>query len=77
VIVKLLVVALLVVLLNIPFGAWRSRVRKFSLRWFLAVHIPVPFVIALRLGSGLGYSPLSIVVLVGAFFLGQWFGARL
>jgi hypothetical protein len=68
--------ALAVLLLNVPFGVWRSRVRRFSLAWFLSIHLPVPFVIALRYLSGLGYAWHTFPVLIGAFFLGQFIGSR-
>jgi len=70
-------VAILVFLLNIPFGYWRANVGKLSRQWFLAVHIPVPFVIALRIASGLGWAFYTFPVLVGAFFLGQLAGGLL
>ncbi|MCF6172057.1 MAG: hypothetical protein L3J31_01045 [Bacteroidales bacterium] len=76
-ITQLIIVSLLVFLLNIPFGYWRGNVRRFSLQWVLAVHIPVPFIIALRLFSGIGFAWFTYVFLVGAFFLGQRFGAYL
>ena len=69
-------VALLVFLLNQPFGYWRASARKLSRQWFLAVHLPVPLVIALRIVSGLGFQLISLPVLVGAFFLGQFVGGR-
>ena len=69
-------VALLVFLLNLPFGYWRASSKKFSRQWFLAVHLPVPLVIALRLYSGLGWKLISFPVLVGAFFLGQFVGGK-
>jgi hypothetical protein len=69
-------VALLVFLLNVPFGYWRASVRKLSAQWFLAVHIPVPLVIALRIFSGLGFKLISFPVIIGAFFLGQFVGGR-
>jgi hypothetical protein len=67
-------VAVLVLLVNLPFGYWRSGVRKFSLQWFLAVHLPVPLVIGLRLVSGLGFQLATFPVIVGAFFAGQFLG---
>ncbi|MFL6257451.1 MAG: hypothetical protein ACJ74T_20795 [Pyrinomonadaceae bacterium] len=69
-------VALLVLLLNLPFGYWRASVRKLSPQWFLAVHLPVPLVIALRIYSGLGFKLISFPVIIGAFFLGQFVGGR-
>ena len=70
-------VAVLVFLLNIPFGYWRARVRKFSRQWILAIHLPVPVVVALRILSGLGWQLISFPVLIGAFFLGQFCGGKL
>ena len=69
-------VALLVFLLNLPFGYWRASSKKFSRQWFLAVHLPVPLVIALRIYSGLGWKLINFPVLAGAFFLGQFVGGR-
>ena len=70
-------VALLVFVINVPFGYWRASVRKLSPQWFMAVHIPVPIVIALRIFSGLGFKLISFPVIVGAFFLGQFVGGKL
>jgi hypothetical protein len=70
-------VAVLVFLLNVPFGYWRARARKFSRQWILAVHLPVPLVVLLRIYSGLGWRPISFPVLVAAFFLGQFSGGKL
>jgi hypothetical protein len=67
-------VAIIVFLINLPFGCWRARVRKLSLQWVLAVHVPVPMVIGLRIMSGLGWQLMTFPVLVGAFFLGQLCG---
>lgn len=69
--------ALMVLILNLPFGYWRQNVRKFSLQWILAIHIPVPVVIAIRILSGLGFQLYTYPVLVGAFFLGQFAGSYL
>ena len=74
---KLLSVAFMVVLLNLPFGYWRANVRKFSLAWFLSVHAPVPFVIALRIVSGLGWQLATFPIMVSAYFIGQFAGSKL
>lgn len=72
-----LTVVLLVFLLNLPFGYWRAGVRKLSPQWFLAVHAPVPAVVALRVYAGFGFTPAGIALAVGAFFLGQYAGGWL
>ncbi len=70
-------VALIVLIMNIPFGYWRANVNKLSPQWFAAIHLPVPAVIALRLSSGIGWEIITFPVLVGAFFCGQYLGSQL
>jgi hypothetical protein len=74
---NLWLVAVIVFLLNIPFGYWRASVRKFCLQWALAIHLPVPIVIALRIFSGLGWRFITFTPLIGAFFLGQFVGGKI
>jgi len=73
---KILIVAGLIFLLNLPFGYWRGGVRKFSPPWFLAVHVPVPLAIGLRYAAGMGFRLATLPVYVAAFFGGQAAGAR-
>lgn len=61
-------------LINLPFGWWRGKVKKFSKSWFLAVHLPIPFVILFRFGFHLGFQLYTYPAMVGAFFAGQWMG---
>jgi len=72
-----LTVAALVAVLNVPFGFWRAGTTKFSLPWFLAVHVPVPLAIGLRLAAGLGWRLTTLPLFVAAFFTGQFLGGRL
>lgn len=71
---RITLVTLFVFLLNIPFGYWRANVRKFSLQWVLAIHIPVPIIIALRIFSHIGFGWYTYLFLVAAFFSGQKLG---
>jgi len=73
-VINLLVVSLVVLALNVPFGYWRANVKRFSLQWYLAIHVPVLFIIGLRLAFHLGFAWYTYVALVSAFFLGQQFG---
>lgn len=73
----LITVAAGVLVLNIPFGFWRVGVPKFSLPWFLAVHLPIPCVVALRLFSGLGWSLTTFPFMITAYFTGQYLGGVL
>jgi hypothetical protein len=74
---RLFVAAMLVFLFNIPFGYWRGQVRKFSMQWLLAVHIPVPFVICCRIFLGLGWHLITFPILISAFFAGQLVGSKI
>ncbi len=73
--VKLVLISVLIFVMNIPFGYWRANVRKFSLQWALAIHLPVPFIILLRIYSEVGFQWFTYVFFVSAFFLGQRIGA--
>ncbi len=61
-------------ILNIPFGFWRSATTIFSRNWYLAIHIPVPAVIMLRIYCDLGWSWQSYALMAISFFLGQLTG---
>ncbi len=74
---SLVEVALAVLVVNIPFGFWRHASRKFTLPWFLAVHLPVPIVVGLRIFSSLGWRFATFPVLIASFFFGQFLGGKL
>ncbi|HEX9166432.1 MAG TPA: hypothetical protein VF862_11025 [Gemmatimonadales bacterium] len=72
----IVLVAGLIFLLNLPFGYWRSGVRKFSPAWFVAVHAPVPLAIGMRYLAGMGFRLATLPIYIAAFFLGQMAGGR-
>ncbi len=76
-VITLALVSIAVIILNLPFGYWRAHVKKFSLQWVLAVHIPVPIVVILRVYSGIGFEFITYPVIVAAFFLGQYLGKKI
>jgi len=57
---------------NLPLGYLREGVRKFSLRWFIYIHITIPMIILLRLHYGFGWSivPLTLACAVAGQLLG-------
>jgi hypothetical protein len=71
------IISVTVLLFNLPFGYWRAHTDKFSLQWFLAVHLPVLLAITLRVLSGLGWQLFTFPALIGAYFLGQLAGGRI
>lgn len=61
--------------INLPFGIWRNKQRKFSVLWFVAVHAPVPLVIMLRLL--LDVKLIFIPIFIAASILGQYIGGKI
>lgn len=74
--VRIIVVLAAVIVVTLPFGFYRAHTDKFSLRWFLAIHVPVIFVFLIRFGSHLSYAfiPLTFVAFTAAQLLGAWAG---
>ncbi len=69
----LLTIAALV--LNLPFGYLRAGSKKLSFKWFLYIHIPIPFLFLLRTYAGVTYKYIPVLA-IGAI-LGQFIGGRL
>jgi hypothetical protein len=74
--INLAIVTVITFIVNMPFGYWRASVKKFSLQWFLAVHLPIPLIVFLRFYFELGFQLYTYPFLVGAFFTGQFAGAK-
>jgi hypothetical protein len=73
----LIIILTVILLLNLPFGFWRAGVKKFSLQWYLAVHVPVLLAIALRIWEHLAFRLATLPLFVAAFFMGQVLGGKL
>jgi len=65
---------LLAIAINLPFGAYRATVRKLSWQWFVAIHLPIPFIILMRLSFGIGwwFVPFMLASAVTGQLLGSW-----
>jgi len=72
---KLLLVLLFTFLVNLPFGWLRRNEKKFSLKWILYIHAPIPLIIALRIW--LKINPWYIPLIIAVAIAGQAIGARL
>lgn len=64
-------------LINLPFGYLRGGFRKLSFWWFVAIHAPVPLIIAIRKFHKLELTWELAPFLLGSFFLGQLIGRKL
>ena len=65
---------LVAIAINLPFGAYRATVRRFSWQWFVAVHLPIPLFILMRLSFGLGwwFVPFILASALTGQLLGSW-----
>ncbi|MFV1957142.1 MAG: hypothetical protein ACC640_05110, partial [bacterium] len=59
-------------IITLPFGRWRVRCRKYSVNWFLAIHLPIPVIILMRLGAHFSY--IYIPLFLASTVLGQLVG---
>lgn len=75
ILITLFILILIALILNLPFGYLRSTVKKFSLSWFLYIHIPIPVVILMRLWLGFSYKaiPLILIGSMAGQLLGGYF----
>ena len=67
-------IGLVALALNILLGAWRVRLRKLSILWFVAIHLSVPLLWVLRTSNSVSpwSVPLFIVLAVTGQILGGW-----
>ena len=65
--------------ITLPFGVWRARTQRYSLAWFLAIHVPIPFIFLLRVAAGYSYTfiPFTLSACVAGQLVGGRLGARL
>ena len=68
--------ALVSLLLNLPFGYWRSGCRKWSGAWFAAIHVPIIIAVGLRFSLGTPFRFATLPLYALAFITGQFLGAR-
>ncbi|MBI5118978.1 hypothetical protein HZA56_21140 [Candidatus Poribacteria bacterium] len=67
--------AAITLILNLPFGFLRAKAKRYSLRWFLCIHLPIPFIYYLRHLFML--TVYVIPLLVVAAVLGQIWGGKI
>jgi hypothetical protein len=73
----LLLAALLAVtfVITLPFGVWRSFTRKFTIQWWLAIHLVIPLIFVMRRWGGFSY--YFIPLFLASTVLGQIIGGKL
>ena len=72
---SLLLLAAAVFAANIPCGHWRDGLKKLSPLWFVAIHLPIPFIILARELFDIERTVVYWVIMLPAYFFGQRTGA--
>ena len=62
---------------NVPFGYIRQGFKKLSVKWFVAIHLPIPFVVLFRHYFDVGYEVYTYPFMLFAFFMGQFSGKKI
>lgn len=57
---------------NIPCGYLRENYKKFSLMWFLMIHISIPFIVLMRIEAGISWHVIPLTL--GGAIAGQIVG---
>jgi len=72
---KVIILIAVAFAMNLPLGYLRQGVKKLSFKWFLYIHLSIPFIIVLRILLGIHwyYIPFSL----GSAVAGQLVGGRL
>ncbi|MEI6207131.1 MAG: hypothetical protein WCP20_10135 [Desulfuromonadales bacterium] len=60
--IPLIGIVILAFVMSIPCGYLRQNFVKYSFMWFLLIHIPIPFIVLLRLKAGVSWHfiPLTL-----------------
>jgi len=72
--ISLISLLLFALLANIPLGYLRENTERFSIRWFVYVHLSIPFIVALRYSLGFGWKVIPFSI--GCAVAGQVLGSR-
>ena len=59
---------------NIPLGYLREGVPRFTVRWFVYIHLSIPFIVGLRIANGVSWRVIPLTL--GLAVAGQIIGSR-
>lgn len=63
---------LLSFIVSVPCGYLRQYYRKYSFMWFLLIHLPIPFIVLMRLKAGVDWHVIPLTL--GSSLAGQFVG---
>ena len=69
---------LLAFIVSVPCGYLRQNYKKYSFMWFLLIHLPIPFIVLLRIKAGFDWHviPLTLSGSVAGQLVGGYFSRR-
>jgi len=72
---SILLLFVFTLLINLPFGFVRAKAKRYSFRWFLYIHVPIPLIFIIRNLSHIEmkYIPFFAIAAV----MGQIIGGKL
>jgi hypothetical protein len=53
---------LLAFIVSVPCGYIRQNYAKYSFMWFLLIHIPIPFIVLMRIEAGLDWHMIPLTL---------------
>jgi hypothetical protein len=63
---------LLAFVISVPCGYLRQNYKKYSFMWFFLIHLPIPFIVLLRVKAGIGWQVIPLTL--GGSVAGQVIG---
>ncbi|MGF7185678.1 hypothetical protein GGQ84_001770 [Desulfitispora alkaliphila] len=70
-----LLICVLAFVVNLPMGLWRSSVKRYSLSWFVAIHLSIPLLYKVRIA--LDFNDIIIPFLIITAIFGQFVGGKI
>jgi hypothetical protein len=74
-VLNILIVSVVAFATNLLLGRWRTRYRKFTVKWWLLIHASIPLIIPLRVW--LDTPVVFIPVFIGLAIAGQFAGSKI
>lgn len=74
-IILIIGLVILSLVISIPCGYIRQNYPKYSFMWFLLIHLPIPFIVLLRLKAGISWHFIPLTL--GGSVVGQVMGGVL
>ena len=62
----------LALIISIPCGYVRENIRKYSILWWVLIHLPIPIIVVLRIKAGLNWHFIPLTL--GSSVAGQLLG---